>query len=58
MTRERGGLRPRRLFSLVLANAWLRSEGTAWIKAAADKRRGQGVLRLVPKSSSQPENPT
>lgn len=57
MTRERGGLRPRRLFSLVLANSWLRSEGAAWIKAAADKRRGQGVLRLIPKSS-QPENPT
>ena len=57
MTRERGGLRPRRMFSLVLANSWLRSEGAAWIKAAADKSRGQGVLRLIPKSS-QPENPT
>lgn len=49
MTRERGGLRPRRLFSLVIANMWLRTEGAAWISAATDRKRGQGTLRLVPK---------
>lgn len=48
MTRERGGLKPRRLFSLVIVNTWLRTEGALWIGSSTDKKRGQGRLKLVP----------
>lgn len=46
-TRERDGAK--RLFQRADVHGWLQSEGQPWIITDTAKRRGQGVLKLVPK---------